>query len=109
MIQANAEIHDSLYHARSIVIVDFGQYLKSFNHKFHGFPQVDFQLESTEDLGHSFHLNMNQAVPLGLVIHELIRFSKKNNLFEPGTIRIRLSRRGLRSEEHTSELQSRGH
>lgn len=97
-IHAIAEIHESLYQARSIVMVDFGQYLKSFNHKFHGFPQVDFQLESTEDLGHSFHLNMNQAVPLGLVIHELIRFSKKNNLFEPGTIRIRLSRRGLETE-----------
>src|SRR5690625_7801191 len=90
-IHSISEIHETLYQARSIVMVEFGQYLKTFNHKFHGFPQVDFQLESTEDLGHSFHLNMNQAVPLGLVIHELIRFSKKNNLFEPGTIRIRLS------------------
>src|SRR5690625_7443481 len=55
-IHAIAEIHESLYQARSIVMVDFGQYLKSFNHKFHGFPQVDFQLESTEDLGHSFQI-----------------------------------------------------
>lgn len=97
-IHAIAEIHESLYQARSMVMVDFGQYLKSFNHKFHGFPQVEYQIESSEESGHSFHLNMNQAVPLGLVIHELIRFSKKNKLFKPGNIRIRLSRRSVETE-----------
>src|SRR5690625_5632871 len=35
-IHAIAEIHESLYQARSIVRVDFGQYLKSFNQKCHG-------------------------------------------------------------------------
>lgn len=97
-IYSIAKIHETLYQADSMVMVDFGQYLDLIRHTIPGLSEIEYNIPSESDSEATFHLNMNQAVPLGIVIHELIRFSKKNNWYDTDTIQIRMRRTGDQTE-----------
>lgn len=67
-----AKIHETLYQEKNVVNIHFDNYLKSFV-KF--LPQQGYQAEVISELKLTCDettLNLNQAVPAGLVINELI-------------------------------------
>lgn len=74
-----AKIHETLYQEKNVVNIRFDNYLKSFV-KF--LPQQGFQEEVISELNLTCDettLNLNQAVPAGLMINELINVLLPDN------------------------------
>lgn len=74
-----AKIHETLYQEKNVVNIRFDNYLKSFV-KF--LPQQGFQEEVISELNlicDETTLNLNQAVPAGLMINELINVLLPDN------------------------------
>jgi len=74
-----AKIHETLYQEKNVVNIHFDNYLKSFV-KF--LPQQGYKKEIISDLNlecDETTLNLNQAVPAGLLINELINVLLPDN------------------------------
>lgn len=74
-----AKIHETLYQEKNVVKIQFDNYLKSFV-KF--LPQQGYQADVISELNlvcEATTMNLNQAVPAGLMINELINVLLPNN------------------------------
>lgn len=71
-IYSIAKIHETLYQEKNMVSIKYHEYLKSFIHSLPQFNSnsdgsANFTLESDE-----IQLNLNQAVPFGLMLNEML-------------------------------------
>jgi PAS domain S-box-containing protein len=110
-----AKIHETLYQEKNVVNIRFDNYLKSFV-KF--LPQQGYQKEILSELNlecGETTMNLNQAVPAGLLINELINVllpdSKDGDLnlnltSSDKKVKISLQGCGLRLENFQTELDS---
>ncbi|MFW6160293.1 MAG: sensor histidine kinase, partial [Acidobacteriota bacterium] len=77
-IKSMALIHEKLYQSEDFSKIDFSDYIKSLTENLSSIYQseagsVDFKLNLEE-----VHLNINQAIPLGLIVNELVSNSLKH-------------------------------
>lgn len=84
-----AKIHETLYQQEDMVLIDFIKYLETVFHSLYAKQQPDkfsysIKAEST------IKLNLNQAVPLGLAINELLNINKSLSKSEDTEVEIRL-------------------
>lgn len=110
-----AKIHETLYQEKNIVHINFNSYLKSYL-KF--LPQQGFKNEIISDVKLKCDetvLNINQAVPAGLMINELINLlvpeSGIENLLialksKDENVAISLSGEGLKAKDFKQNMES---
>ncbi|REL24959.1 PAS domain S-box protein [Rhodohalobacter sp. SW132] len=110
-----AKIHETLYQEKNVVHIRFNSYLKSF---INFLPQQGFTNEIISELNLNCDetvLNLNQAVPAGLMINELINVllpeSGKGNLMldlksDDKSVTISLCGAGLRVQNFKENLAS---
>ncbi len=100
-IRSMALVHEKLYQSRDLSKIDFADYLRSLAaHLFHFF-RVEagrIRLETTLE---PIPLNVNSAVPCGLLINELVSNALKHAFpgDRQGTVEVGLRRRGDGSVE----------
>ena len=110
-----AKIHETLYQEKNVVNIHFDNYLKSFV-KF--LPQQGYQKEIVSELNlecDETTLNLNQAVPAGLLINELINVllpesssggMNLNMTSSHEKVKISLQGYGLKLENFQKNLES---
>ena len=77
-IKSMALIHEKLYQSKDLARIDFSDYTKSLVNNLvsmyrAGMEDIDIKLEMEE-----FYLDINTAIPLGLIINELVSNSLKH-------------------------------
>lgn len=110
-----AKIHETLYQENNVVHIRFNSYLKSF---INFLPQQGFSNEIISELSLNCDetvLNLNQAVPAGLMINELINVllpdSGKGNLMlelrsDEKEVTVSLAGRGLKVKNFMENMKS---
>lgn len=110
-----AKIHETLYQEENVVHIRFNSYLKSF---INFLPQQGFHNEIISELSLNCDetvLNLNQAVPAGLMINELINVllpdSGKGNLMlelksDKKEVTVSLSGKGLKVQIFMENMKS---
>lgn len=110
-----AKIHETLYQEKNVVDIHFDTYLKSFV-KF--LPQQGYQEEVISELNLTCNettLNLNQAVPAGLMINELMNILLPENCHgdlnlnvtsSEKNVQIRLQGCGLKLDRFKKEFKS---
>jgi PAS domain S-box-containing protein len=94
-IRSMALVHEKLYQSRDLSKIDFADYLRSLStHLFHFF-RVEAGRIRLETHLEPIHLNVNSAVPCGLLVNELVSNSLKHAFpaDRKGTVEIGLRRR----------------
>jgi PAS domain S-box-containing protein len=77
-IRSMALIHERLYHSSDLSRIEFSQYLRNLaTHLFHSY-QVDSARVQLRIEAEEIHLNINTAIPCGLIINELISNALKH-------------------------------
>ena len=90
-IRSIAFVHELLYQTESMVEIDFRQYLDSYTNHIKKTYSIDDQKIVIDTRVLSSTINVNEAVPLGLVINELVTNSLKYGIPEGGRITIKLT------------------
>ena len=110
-----AKIHETLYQEKNVVHIRFNSYLKSF---INFLPQQGFNNETISELSLNCDetvLNLNQAVPAGLMVNELINVllpdSGKGSLMlelksDDKEVTVILSGEGLKVQNFTENMKS---
>ncbi|MCB0395538.1 MAG: PAS domain S-box protein [Flavobacteriales bacterium] len=71
-IKAMAFIHESLYQAKNLSHINFAEYIENLSDNlFRSYGVVDGSIEIKRQIGDVF-LNLDIAIPCGLIVHELI-------------------------------------
>jgi PAS domain S-box-containing protein len=102
-IRSMALVHEKLYQSRDLAKIDFADYLRTLSdHLFLFFQVGSDRIRLEPDLEH-VHLDINTAVPCGLLVSELITNALKHAFpaGRKGVIGIRLRRR----KDSTVELR----
>lgn len=76
-IRAMALIHETLYHAKTLNVVDLQDYVTKLTHGLCGAYGIGDQVRLTIDI-HNVFLGIDSAVPCGLIINELVANSLKH-------------------------------
>jgi PAS domain S-box-containing protein len=90
-VRAMALVHEKVYQSVHISDIDFKDYIRFLAQYLFEFYQIDKRLVNFALEGEPIKVSINRAVPLGLIVNELISNSLKH-AFPPGTsgtIRIR--------------------
>jgi PAS domain S-box-containing protein len=94
-IRSMALVHEKLYQSRDLAKIDFADYLRSLSDHLFQFFRIDAgRIRLETDLEH-IHLDINSAVPCGLLVSELITNALKHAFpgDRKGVVGIRLHRR----------------
>ncbi|MEA3286853.1 MAG: sensor histidine kinase [Candidatus Marinimicrobia bacterium] len=70
-------VHDSLYQSESLASIDFGEYIKKLTHGIQRSFQSDVQSVNLDIECDAVELNLEMAIPVGLVLNEIITNSFK--------------------------------
>lgn len=92
-IRTMALIHEKLYQTEDLSSINFGQYIRSLTvHLFHTYKINPNVIRMKTDVADVF-LDINRAIPCGLIINELVSNSLKHAFPDnkKGEIRIRLA------------------
>jgi PAS domain S-box-containing protein len=92
-IRSMALIHERLYRSSDLSRIEFSQYLRDLaTHLFHSY-QVDAARVQLKVEAQEVHLNINTAIPCGLIVNELISNTLKHGFPEgrKGRLEIGLS------------------
>ncbi len=93
-IRSMAFVHDKLYQQRAFHRIEFSSYLRLLaSHLFHAY-QADSRVIRLRVEAEEIHLNLNTAIPCGLIVNELVTNALKH-AFSPdqsGEIIVGLSR-----------------
>ena len=77
-VRAIAALHETLYGSRDLANIDFGPYIRQLLHELFGFHGIDSKrielCMETDDVV----LSIEQALPLGLIVNELVSNSLKH-------------------------------
>jgi two-component sensor histidine kinase len=98
-------IHEELYKGGGTDTLDFSEYLQRLaENLFQTYSLSSKNICMYVDLEENAFFNMDTAVPLGIIVNELISNSLKHAFTEDeaGKIRIQLRRENIRKEEHVS-------
>jgi two-component sensor histidine kinase len=107
-IQSMAIIHEKLYQSDNLASISFKEYISQlveFNYKIFNIDKEKIKYIITSA---DIHLDMNTAVPLGLIINELVCNSLKHGftMKETGIISIQLSK--LQAKEYELIISDTG-
>ena len=93
-VRSMALIHEKLYQARDLSKIEFASYLQSLSANLFQFFRVDPGRVRVETDLEQVHLDINTAVPCGLLVNELISNALKHAFpgGRKGTVRVRLRR-----------------
>jgi len=94
-IQSMALIHEKLYQSRDLAGIDFGAYVEVLAAYLRSSAGSDASRVGIEIHIHGVSLDINRAIPCGLIINELVTNALKYAFHLPGTaarIRIAMSR-----------------
>jgi PAS domain S-box-containing protein len=81
-IRSMALIHERLYQSSDLSRIEFSQYLRNLaTHLFHSY-QVDASRVQLKIEAEEVHLNINTAIPCGLIVNELISNALKHGFPE---------------------------
>ncbi len=108
-----AKIHETLYQQKDVVQIEFNEYLDSIiGSMSYVAGEKKFSITREENT-EPFMLNLNQAVPLGLVINELIQMKSTDSSAHSHSVNINLTCAGNDVqleidgfEKHIEELES---
>ncbi|MGA1843240.1 MAG: histidine kinase dimerization/phosphoacceptor domain -containing protein [bacterium] len=90
-ISSIALVHEILYHSEDLAEIDLRQYIIYISRNiFKIFGVLAKDIDITVDV-HDINLGINQAVPIGLVLNEIISNSLKHAFSESGKGEIRIS------------------
>lgn len=89
-----AKIHETLYQQNDVVQIEFNEYLDSVIGSMTYVDGIQKYFINRNENSEPFMLNLNQAVPLGLVINELIQFKSTDNESASNKINLHLACEG---------------
>jgi PAS domain S-box-containing protein len=91
-----ALIHEELYKGNNIDVLDFSQYIKELAENLQLTYRLETNVNLNFDLEENFLFDMETAIPLGIIINELVSNSFKYAFpdREKGEIQIKLHREG---------------
>ncbi|MFP4655163.1 MAG: MASE3 domain-containing protein [Methanohalobium sp.] len=90
-VRSIALAHEKLYNSRDMVSIDFGDYIQNLTHYlFHMYLVDSSNIELNMDT-RNIYLNMDIAIPLGIIINELITNSLKHAFTEGSAGKINVS------------------
>jgi len=93
-IRSMALIHERLYQSSDLSQIEFSEYLRNLaTHLFHSY-QVDTSRVQLKIEAEEVHLNINTAIPCGLIVNELVSNALKHGFPEgrKGQLQIELRR-----------------
>jgi two-component sensor histidine kinase len=98
-----AFIHEELYKGKNIEFLDFSQYMKELAENLLLTYRLDTDVNLEFDLEENIFLDMDTAIPLGIIVNELVSNSLKYafNGRDKGEIQIQLHRGESESDEST--------
>ena len=96
-IKAMAMVHEKLYQSKNFDNINFEDYIKSLIMQLESSYHIDKTLIKTKINVEDVYLDINTAIPCGLIINELISNIIKHafNESEKGNINVKFSRRGI--------------
>jgi PAS domain S-box-containing protein len=91
-VKSMAMIHEKLYQSPDLAYIDFGEYIKSLIESLFGSYLVSIDLIKAEVQIEDIYLNVNTAIPLGLIVNEIISNSIKHAFPDDmkGNIKIKM-------------------
>ncbi|WP_410509729.1 PocR ligand-binding domain-containing protein [Methanosarcina hadiensis] len=89
-----ALIHEELYKGENIDVLNFSQYIKELANNLLQTYRIETDVSLSLDLEENLFLDMDTAIPLGIIINELVSNSLKYAFpdMDKGEIRIKLQR-----------------
>ena len=76
-IKSMALIHEKLYHSKDLARIDFSDYIRSLTSNLFSIYRVGMEAINIKLDLDEFYLDINTAIPLGLIVNELISNSLK--------------------------------
>ncbi|MEX0929919.1 MAG: PAS domain S-box protein [Balneolales bacterium] len=105
-VQAMALIHDQLYKSDDLAQINFGDYLKDLVHQlFSSIGRFGISYSVKSD---PVSFNVNQAVPCGLIVNELVTNSLKHGFDGGRTGKIEISLKDIDHEHLLLEVADNG-
>jgi two-component sensor histidine kinase len=104
-----ALIHEELYEGESDDIVNFSLYIKKLvENLFKTYNLGNTDISLNMDIGENLFFDMDTAVPLGIIVNELVSNSLKHAFTgrDKGKIRIKLHREESESDESTNFIMT---
>jgi PAS domain S-box-containing protein len=96
-IRAMALVHEKLYLSEDIAKIDFTSYIRTISEDLHNTYSIGTSRPRMHIETDDIHLGIDQAIPCGLIVNELITNALKYAFpdgSEPGVIRVSLRRSG---------------
>ena len=100
-VRSMALVHEQLYQSSSYAQIDFSDYTETLLRELEAAQSDGRSFSFTLDL-EPLTLDLNRAIPCGLVINELVSNAIKHNRSNPGRIEIHLA---LRKRDGTVEVE----
>lgn len=106
-IKAMAMVHEKLYQSKNISSIDFADYINSLVMQLESSYKIDKSLIKTKIDVENIYLDINTAIPCGLIINELISNIIKHAFKdkEKGLIKIKFSRKDI---DYTLSVEDNG-
>jgi len=92
-IRSMALIHEKLYQSKDFANIDFGIYIESFSRHLYVAYQIDTERIKLTIAAQKVLLDVNQAIPCGLILNELVSNSLKHAFpgNQKGEVKVTLS------------------
>ena len=87
-------IHDSLYRSKDLSLIDYGSYIQNLTSHLMSIQNAQSSRVSLNVKTENIRLDINRAIPLGLIINELVTNALKHAFpdLEKGNITVDLSK-----------------
>ena len=107
-IRSMALIHERLYQSSDLSRIEFSQYLRNLTaHLFHSYQidssRIRLQIEAEE-----IHLNINTAIPCGLIVNELVSNALKHAFPDGRSGHLDLALRRVEGDGYMLEVKDDG-
>jgi PAS domain S-box-containing protein len=107
-IRSMALIHERLYQSSDLSRIEFSQYLRNLaTHLFHSY-QVDASRVHLKIEAEEVHLNVNTAIPCGLIVNELVSNALKHGFPEGRSGELDIDLRQVEGDGYVLQVKDDG-
>jgi PAS domain S-box-containing protein len=107
-IKSMATVHDLLYRSSNLSLIDFSEYVQNLIHEIvNSYKSPDQHITINIEIEH-LHYSIDQAVPLGLFVNEIVTNSLKHGFKDRNEGHVSCSMHALKNGKQRMEISDNG-